>query len=160
MPVVVTVGQVEGWDDDFREFFLGFSRWFSRVDIRWQAFKYLRGLLAPIERRNGWTIAEQAGDATPDAMQGLLCSRCFDRDGVRDEIRAAVVAAIGGPGGVLIADETGFVKKGMASAGVQRQYTGTSGKIDNCQVGVFLACQRPGPGVDRPGVVSAAVLDR
>lgn len=139
MPVVVTVGQVEGWDEDFREFFLGFSQWFSRADIRWQAFKYLRGLLAPIERRNGWTIAEQAGDATPDAMQGLMCSPCVDRDAVRDEVRAAVVTAIGDPGGVLIADETGFVKKGVASAGVQRQYTGTSGKVDNCQVGVFLA---------------------
>ena len=136
---VVTVEQVQGWDDNFREFFLGFSHRFSRADIRWQAFKYLRGLLAPIERRNGWTIAEQAGDATPDAMQGLMCSPCFDRDAVRDEVRGAVVAALGDPGGVLIADETGFVKKGKASAGVQRQYTGTSGKIDNCQIGVFLA---------------------
>jgi SRSO17 transposase len=97
--------------------------------------KYLRGLLAQLERRNGWTIAEQAGDATRDAMQGLMCSPCFDRDAVRDEIRAA----IGDPGGVLIADETGFVKKGTASAGVQRQYTGTTGKIDSCQIGVFLA---------------------
>jgi SRSO17 transposase len=139
LPGVVTVGQVQGWDDDFREFFLGFSHWFSRADIRWRALKYLRGLLAPIERRNGWTIAEQAGDATPDAMQGLMCSPCFDRDAVRDEVRSAVVAALGDPGGVLIADETGFVKKGTASAGVQRQYTGTSGKIDNCQIGVFLA---------------------
>jgi SRSO17 transposase len=136
---VVTVEQVQGWDDDFREFFLRFSHWFSRADIRWQAFKYLRGLLAPIERRNGWTIAEQAGDATPDAMQGLMCSPCFDRDAVRDEVRTAVVAALGDPGGVLIADESGFVKKGKASAGVQRQYCGTSGKVDNCQIGVFLA---------------------
>jgi SRSO17 transposase len=136
---VVTLEQVEGWDEDFREFFFGFSQWFSRADIRWRALKYLRGLLAQLERRNGWTIAEQAGDATPDAMQGLMCSPCFDRDAVRDEVRASVVAAIGDPGGVLIADETGFVKKGTASAGVQRQYTGTSGKIDNCQIGVFLA---------------------
>jgi SRSO17 transposase len=136
---VVTVEQVQGWDDDFREFFLGFSHWFSRADIRWQAFKYLRGLLAPLERRNGWTIAEQAGDATPDAMQGLMCSPCFDRDAVRDEIRSAVVTALGDPAGVLIADESGFVKKGIASAGVQRQYCGTSGKVDNCQIGVFLA---------------------
>jgi SRSO17 transposase len=136
---VVTVEQVEGWDEDFREFFLGFSQWFSRADIRWQAFKYLRGLLAPIERRNGWTIAEQAGDGTPDAMQGLMCSPCFDRDAVRDEVRSAVVSTIGDPAGVLIADETGFVKKGTASAGIQRQYTGTSGKVDNCQIGVFLA---------------------
>jgi SRSO17 transposase len=136
---VVTAEQVGGWDDGFREFFLGFSHWFSRADIRWQAFKYLRGLLAPLERRNGWTLAEQAGDATPDAMQGLMCSPCFDRDAVRDQVRAAVVEAIGDPAGVLIGDETGFVKKGKGSAGVQRQYTGTTGKVDNCQIGVFLA---------------------
>ncbi|GAA2387436.1 hypothetical protein GCM10010170_098420 [Dactylosporangium salmoneum] len=142
-PGVVTVEQVEGWDEDFREYFLGFSHWFSRVDIRWRALKYLRGLMAPIERRNGWTLAEQAGDQTPDAMQGLLCSPCFDRDAVRDEVRSGVVAAIGDPGGVLIADKTGFVKKGKASAGVQRQYTGTSGKVDNCQIGVFLAYASP-----------------
>lgn len=140
---VVTAEQVWGWNDDFREFFLGFSHWFSRADVRWQALKYLRGLLAPIERRNGWTLAEQAGDATPDAMQGLLVSRCFDRDAVRDELRRAVVAAIVDPAGVLVADETGFVKKGKASAGVQRQYTGTTGKVDNCQIGVFLAYHTP-----------------
>jgi SRSO17 transposase len=136
---VVTVEQVRGWDDDFREFFLGFSHRFSRADIRWQALKYLHGLLAPLERRNGWTIAQQAGDATPDAMQGLMCSPCVDRNAVRDEVRSAVVAVLGDPGGVLIADESGFVKKGTASAGVQRQYCGTSGKVDNCQIGVFLA---------------------
>jgi len=140
---VVTSEQVRGWNDDFREFFLGFSHWFSRADVRWQALKYLRGLLAPIERRNGWTLAEQAGDATPDAMQGLLVSRCFDRDAVRDGLRRAVMAAIADPAGVLVADETGFVKKGKASAGVQRQYTGTTGKVDNCQIGVFLAYHTP-----------------
>jgi SRSO17 transposase len=136
---VVTAEQVTGWDDDFREFFLGWSHCVSRADIRWRAFKYLRGLLAPIERRNGWTLAEQAGDATPDGMQGLLCSPCFDRDAVRDEVRSALVSAIGDPAGVLIADETGFIKKGRSSAAVQRQYTGTTGKVDNCQIGVFLA---------------------
>jgi SRSO17 transposase len=136
---VVTAEQVQGWDDDFREYFLGFSHWLSRADVRWQALKYLRGLLASIERRSGWSLAEHAGDATPDAMQGLLVSRCFDRDKVRDQVRSALVSAIGDQAGVLIADETGFIKKGKASAGVQRQYTGTSGKIDNCQLGVFLA---------------------
>src|SRR3954452_10596918 len=135
----MTVGQVRAWDAEFEEFFLGFSHRFSRVETRWQARKYLRGLMAPLERRNGWTLAEQAGDDTPDSMQALLCSPCFDRDAVRDDVRAAVVAAIGDPAGVLVGDETGFIKKGKASAGVQRQYTGTSGKIDNCQIGVFLA---------------------
>jgi len=143
LPGVVTAEQVQGWDDDFREFFLGFSHRFSRADVRWQALKYLRGLMAPIERRSGWTLAEHAGDATPDAMQGLLVSRCFDRDAVRDEVRTAVVRTIGDPVGVLVADETGFIKKGKASAGVQRQYTGTTGKVDNCQIGVFLAYHTP-----------------
>jgi SRSO17 transposase len=113
------------------------------VETRWQARKYLRGLMAPIERRNGWTLAEHAGDATPDSMQALLCSPCFDRDAVRDAVRARIVAEIGDPGGVLVADETGFIKKGRSSAGVQRQYTGTSGKVDNCQIGVFLAYHAP-----------------
>jgi SRSO17 transposase len=136
---VVTAEQVQGWDEVFQEFFLELSHHFGRVETRWQARKYLRGLMAPLERRNGWTLAEQAGDATPDSMQALLCSPCFDRDAVRDAVRARLVAEIGDPGGVLIADETGFIKKGKRSAGVQRQYTGTSGKVDNCQIGVFLA---------------------
>jgi SRSO17 transposase len=95
--------------------------------------------MAPVERRSGWSLAEHAGDATPDKMQGLLVSRCLDRDKIRDQVRAALVAVIGDEGGVLVADETGFIKKGRSSAGVQRQYTGTTGKIDNCQLGVFLA---------------------
>ncbi|MEU4429036.1 IS701 family transposase [Actinoplanes sp. NPDC024001] len=134
---------MQGWDEAFGEFFLEFSHHFGRVETRWQARKYLRGLMAPIERRNGWTLAEHAGDATPDSMQALLCSPCFDRDAVRDAVRARIVAEIGDPGGILVADETGFVKKGKRSAGVQRQYTGTSGKVDNCQIGVFLAYHTP-----------------
>jgi SRSO17 transposase len=140
---VVTAEQVQGWDEALQGFFLEFSHHFSRVETRWQARKYLRGLMAPLERRNGWTLAEQAGDATPDSMQALLCSPCFDRDAVRDAVRSRIVAEIGDPGGVLIADETGFIKKGKRSAGVQRQYTGTSGKVDNCQIGVFLAYHTP-----------------
>lgn len=104
---MVTAEQVQGWDDDFWEFFLGFSHQFSMADVRWQAFKFVRGLLAAIERRSSWSLAEHAGDATPDAMQGLLVSRCFNRDKVRDQLRSALVAAIGEPAGVLIADETG-----------------------------------------------------
>ncbi|WP_442875155.1 IS701 family transposase [Actinoplanes sp. NBC_00393] len=139
----MTVEQVQGWDEAFQEFFLEFSHHFGRVETRWQARKYLRGLMAPIERRNSWTLAEHAGDATPDSMQALLCSPCFDRDAVRDAVRARIVAELGDPGGVLVADETGFIKKGKHSAGVQRQYTGTTGKVDNCQIGVFLAYHAP-----------------
>lgn len=108
----MTVEQVRGWDEEFQEFFLGFSHRFGRVETRWQARKYLRGLMAPLERRNGWSLAQQAGDGTPDSMQALLCSPCFDRDAVRDDVRAGVVAAIGDEAGVLVADKTGFAKKG------------------------------------------------
>jgi SRSO17 transposase len=98
-----------------------------------------------LERRNGWTLAEQAGDRSPDAMQALLTSPAWDPDAVRDDVRAYVVDRIGDPAGVLIADETGFVKKGTRSAGVQRQYSGTAGRTENCQIGTFL-CYATGKG--------------
>jgi SRSO17 transposase len=96
-------------------------------------------LLAPLAGKNGWTLAEVAGDATPDGMQRLLNAANWDADGVRDDLRGYVVEHLGEPGGVLIVDETGFLKKGVKSAGVQRQYSGTAGWIENCQLGVFRA---------------------
>ena len=99
----------------------------------------MRGLLAPLAGKNGWTLAEVAGDTTPDGMQRLLNSATWDADGVRDDLRDYVVEHLGEPGGVLIVDETGFLKKGSKSAGVQRQYSGTAGRVENCQLGVFLA---------------------
>ena len=96
------------------------------------------GLLAPLPRKNCWTIAEQAGDATPDGMQHLLARARWDADGVRDEVRAFVIEHLGDPEAVLVADETGDLKKGTRSAGVQRQYTGTAGRIENAQVAVYL----------------------
>ncbi len=103
---------------------------------------YLRGLLGHLERKNGWTLAEAAGEVSPDGMQRLLRTADWNADAVRDELRGYVVERLG-PGGVLIVDETGFIKKGTRSAGVGRQYTGTTGKIDNCQIGVFLAYATP-----------------
>lgn len=101
---------------------------------------YLRGLLAEVERKNGWTLAEAAGDAGPEGMQRLLNFYAWDCDGLRDDVRDVVVEAIGDEtAGVLIVDETGFLKKGNKSAGVARQYSGTAGRIENSQVGVFLA---------------------
>jgi SRSO17 transposase len=96
-------------------------------------------LLAPLAGKNGWTLAEVAGDSTPDGMQRLLNAATWDADGVRDDVRDYVVSHLGEPGGVLIVDETGFLKKGTKSAGVQRQYSGTAGRVENCQLGVFLA---------------------
>ena len=102
------------------------------------------GLLADLPRKNCWAIAEHAGDATPDGMQHLLAGARWDVGGVRDDLRDYVVGQLGDPDAVLVVDETGDLKKGAALAGVQRQYTGTAGRIENSQVAVFLtyACQR------------------
>ncbi|GEC05291.1 hypothetical protein SSP24_29460 [Streptomyces spinoverrucosus] len=112
---------------------------FGRVEPRASARAYLLGLLSKAERKNCWQLAEQTGLARPGPMQRLLRSARWDADAVRDDLRAYAVEHLGTDGGVLIVDETGFVKKGHSSAGVQRQYTGTAGRIENSQVGVFLA---------------------
>ncbi|REH17446.1 SRSO17 transposase [Kutzneria buriramensis] len=105
---------------------------------------YVRGLLSEAERKNGWTLAEATGDAGPERMQRLLNFYAWDTDGLRDDVRAAVIEALGDARrGVLVVDETGFVKKGTKSAGVARQYSGTAGRIENSQIGVFLAYASP-----------------
>lgn len=111
---------------------------FKRAEPRRRALAYVRGLLAPLERKNGWQLAEAAGDASPDGVQDLLARMCWDADRVRDDLRAYVVEHLGAADAVLVVDETGFVKKGTKSCGVQRQYSGTAGRIENCQIGVFL----------------------
>jgi SRSO17 transposase len=100
---------------------------------------YLKGLLSPVERKNSWQLAEQAGDSSPYAVQHLLGRARWDADAVRDDLRAYVVEHLADPDGVLILDETGFLKKGEKSAGVAGQYSGTAGRIENSQIGVFLA---------------------
>nr|WP_307711404.1 IS701 family transposase [Streptomyces sp. V4I23] len=112
---------------------------FGRVEPRTAARAYLLGLLSNVERKNCWQLAEQAGLARPGPMQRLLRYARWDADAVRDDLRAYVADHLGTDDAVLIVDETGFVKKGRASAGVQRQYTGTAGRIENSRVGVFLA---------------------
>ena len=92
-----------------------------------------------MERKNGWQLAEYAGDATPDGVQRLLAVYHWDADQVRDDLQGYVVEHLGDPGGVLVVDETGFLKQGQKSVGVKRQYSGTAGKVENCQIGVFLA---------------------
>ena len=111
---------------------------FYRSEPRRRALAYLKGLLSPVERKNGWQLAEQAGDATPDGVQRLLYNYVWDADLVREDLRDYVVEHLGEAGGVLVVDETGFLKKGTKSVGVQRQYSGTAGRIENCQIGVFL----------------------
>jgi SRSO17 transposase len=116
---------------------------FPRVEPRLQARAYVRGLLAPLAVKNGWTLAEAAGNKTPDKMQRLLNRASWDAGGVRDDVRGYVIRHLGDAGGVLVVDETGFVKKGARSAGVQRQYSGTAGRVENCQLGVFVAYASP-----------------
>jgi SRSO17 transposase len=112
---------------------------FARVEPRRRARAFVLGLLSGLRRKNCWTIAEQAGDATPDGMQHLLAGARWDAEGVRDDVRSYVIEYLGDPGAVLVAGETGDLKKGTVSAGVQRQYTGTAGRVENCQVAVFLS---------------------
>jgi SRSO17 transposase len=112
---------------------------FGRTEPRRRALAYLQGLLAPLERKNGWQLAEAAGDRTPDGVQEFLSRVHWDADAVRDDLQAYVVEHLGDPDAVLVLDETGFLKKGTKSAGVHRQYSGTAGRIENCQIGVFLA---------------------
>jgi SRSO17 transposase len=112
---------------------------FRRVEPRRRARAFVLGLLAGLSRANCWTIAEHAGDSSPSGMQHLLSRASWDADGVRDDVRAHVARCLGGAGGLLVIDETGDVKKGTASAGVQRQYSGTAGRVENCQVAVWLS---------------------
>ncbi|WP_435831821.1 IS701 family transposase [Nocardia salmonicida] len=112
---------------------------FHRAEPRLRARAYVRGLLAPLAGKNGWTLAEAAGDLTPNGMQRLLNKAAWDVDGVRDDARAYAVEHLGDADGVLVVDETGFLKKGLKSVGVQRQYSGTAGRVENCQLGVFCA---------------------
>ena len=116
---------------------------FRRAEPRRRVLAYLRGLTSPVERKNGWQLAEQAGEGTPDGRQRLLATADWDADAVRDDLRAYVVEQLGDPGAVFVIDETGFLKKGTKSVGVQRQYSGTAGRIENCQIGVFLAYASP-----------------
>src|SRR3954453_4627146 len=132
------VAEVQKWAAGLEEVHGRIARAFSRAEPRARVLAYLRGLLGQLERTNGWTLAEAAGELSPDGMQRLLRTADWNAEVVRDELRGYVLQRLG-PGGVLIVDETGFPKKGSRSAGGGRQYTGTTGKIDNCQVGVFLA---------------------
>ena len=122
-----------------------------RPEARDHAADYLRGLIADVERKNGWQLAEQAGYAHPRGIQRVLARYAWDAEAVRDDLRRWVVAELGDPRGVLVVDETGFPKQGRHSAGVARQYSGTLGKVANCQIGVFLgyATPRGHAGLDR-----------
>jgi len=135
----VAVEQAQQWADELQEIAELISERFSRAEARERAVTYLRGLMSPVERKNGWQLAEEAGDETPYATQHLLGRAVWSADEVRNDLREYVVRHLGDEGGILVIDETGFLKKGTKSAGVQRQYSGTAGRVENCQIGVFLA---------------------
>lgn len=139
----VTHADLAVWDAEFAELCAQMDPLFYRPESRGHAHQYLRGLLAPLQRKNGWTIAEHAGEKEPKALQRFLNLTPWDADRLRDLVVAYAMERFGDPQGVLIADPTGFAKKGRKSAGVQRQYSGTLGRIDNCQIGTFLAYVNP-----------------
>ncbi len=133
------VAEVAAWAAGLEQVHARIAPRFARSEPRERVLGYVRGLLAPVERKNSWTLAERAGEANPDGMQRLLAAADWDADAVRDDVRGYVVEQLGDPGDVLAVDESGFLKKGSKSAGVARQYSGTAGRIENCQIGVFLA---------------------
>jgi SRSO17 transposase len=135
----VSCADLRDWSAEFEELTDRISGLFVHPKSRQHARQYLEGLLAPIERKNGWTIAEYVGEKEPKAMQRFLNLAHWNADALRDIGRAYAMEHFADPRGVLIADPTGFAKKGRKSAGVQRQYSGTLGRIDNCQIGTFLA---------------------
>jgi len=135
----ISVEDVQQWADEFNRLNQRFAPHFKRVETKQHAQDYLQGLLSSVERKNGWQIAEQVGDRTPYAIQHLLGRSVWDADSVRDELQDYVTQHLGHREGVIVIDETGFLKKGNQSVGVQRQYSGTAGRIENCQIGVFLS---------------------
>lgn len=135
----VELKEVEAWANGLEALHARITSRFGRREPRKRALAYLQGLLSPIERKNSWQLAEYAGDQTPDGVQRLLAAYEWDADLVRDDLRSYVVEHLGEPDAVLVIDETGFIKKGTKSVGVKRQYSGTAGKIENSQIGVFLA---------------------
>lgn len=133
------VETIQCWDQDLETLHARIAPHFRRAEPRRRALAYLRALLGTCERKNGWQIAEHVGDLSPDGIQRLLNAADWDADTVRDALRTYVMEYLGDPSGVLIVDETGFLKKGTKSAGVARQYSGTAGRRENQQIGVFLA---------------------
>lgn len=135
----IGLGEVKAWGRELDAVANRIGGRFSRRETRDRVRSYLAGLLGPVQRKNAWQVAEQIGDADPYGLQYLMGRSEWDPDAVRDDLREYVVSALGDPGAVFVLDETGFLKKGTKSAGVGRQYTGTAGRIENAQVGVFLA---------------------
>jgi SRSO17 transposase len=134
---------VLNWAASFESLIQQIGTHFARAEARQRCRSYLLGLLSSVERKNGWQLAEYVGDSTPYGIQHLLSRARWDSEAVRDELQQYVLEHLSHPEAVVVIDETGFLKKGQESVGVQRQYTGTAGRIENCQIGVFLCYASP-----------------
>jgi SRSO17 transposase len=139
----VESGVIQAWATGLDRLHARIAHRFHRPEVRRRARRYLAGLLGSVERKNGWQLAEELGERHPRGVQRLLDAAQWDADAVRDDLRAYVVEHLGDARGVLVVDETGFLKKGTKSVGVARQYSGTAGRTENCQIGVFLAYASP-----------------
>lgn len=139
----LTPAAVASWTAGWDEIQERIGPRFARSEQRRRVRRSVDGLLSPVERKNGWQLAEHAGEARPYGMQRLLAEAKWDADAVRDDLRAYVLEHLGDPRAVLVIDETGFLKQGTKSVGVKRQYSGTAGRIENCQIGVFLTYAAP-----------------
>ena len=133
------LGLVQQWATQLDELGELIGPRFFRPEPRERALAYVKGLLSPLATRNGWTVAQAAGERSPDGMQRLLNQAVWDEGGVREDLRGYVVEHLGAPDGVLVFDETGDIKKGSHTVGVARQYTGVTGQVENCQVSVHAA---------------------
>jgi len=129
---------LQGIAEELRELQTRIGPRFRRAEVRRRASHFLEGLLATVPRKNGWQMAEELGEAGPRGVQRLLAETDWDEEAVRDDLRAYVIEHLGEADGILVMDETGFLKKGKKSAGVARQYSGTAGRRENSQIGVFL----------------------
>jgi SRSO17 transposase len=134
----ITVDTVRDWAEALTEVDQRIGSLFARAEARQRALAYLQGLLSPAERKNSWQLAEIMGDTTPYGFQHLLGRADWDADALRDAVQTYIMDHLSDAEAILVLDETGFLKKGQASAGVARQSSGTAGRIENCQIGVFL----------------------
>src|SRR5262249_53233886 len=135
---------VVGWESELVSLLARIRPLFYRTESKKPAEQYVRGLLSPLERRYGWTIAERAGELDPRGLQRFLKLSPWDADALLERNREYAMEHLADPGAILVADPTGFAKKGTKSVGVRRQYSGTLGRVDNCQIATFLCYVTPG----------------
>ena len=154
-----TIHDVIGWGAELRSLHTRLAPYFARPEPYHRCLLYLQGILSDVARKNGWQLAEQAGESRPDGMQRLLTTAVWDENGVRDELRSYVLAHLRDPYAVVAIDETSFPKRGDQSAGVARQYCGSTKQVENWKArGLSLLHQQPWPYAARPRTLSSSPL--